>query len=81
MGLFFQIFLGTIFAILWLLVLGRVVLTWIDPTGKSWVATFLVRATEPMIAPVRRILPSSGAFDIASLVVLLVLGMLWRTIL
>lgn len=81
MGLFFQMFLGAIFAILWLLVLGRVVLSWIDPTGKSRVALFLVRATEPLIAPVRRLLPSNGTFDIASLVVLLVLGMLWRTIL
>ena len=81
MGLFFQLFVGAIFAILWLLVLGRVVLSWIDPTGKSRVALFLVRATEPLIAPVRRLLPSNGTFDIASLVVLLVLGMLWRTIL
>jgi YggT family protein len=80
-GLFFQMFLGAIFAILWLLVLGRVVLSWIDPTGKSRVALFLVRVTEPLIAPVRRFLPSIGAFDIASLVVLLVLGMIWRTIL
>ena len=81
MGLFFQMFLGMIFAILWLLVLGRVVLSWIDPTGKSRLALLLVRATEPLIAPVRRFLPSRGTFDIASLVVLLVLGMLWRTIL
>jgi YggT family protein len=80
-GLFIQLFVGTVFAILWLLVLGRVVLTWIDPTGKSRVAGFLVRATEPMIAPVRRLLPSIGTFDVSSLVVLLVLGMLWRTFL
>ena len=81
MGLFLQIFLGTIFAILWLLVLGRVVLTWIDPTGKSRAAILLVRATEPMIAPVRRLIPSTGTFDISSFIVLLVLGMLWRAIL
>ena len=81
MGLFFQLFVGTIFAILWLLVLGRVVLSWIDPTGRSRMALLLVRATEPLIAPVRRLLPSNGTFDIASLVVLMVLGMLWRTIL
>jgi len=80
-GLFFQLFVGTIFAILWLLVLGRVVLSWIDPTGRSRMALLIVRATEPLIAPVRRLLPSNGTFDIASLVVLLVLGMLWRTIL
>ena len=81
MGVFFQMFVGSIAAILWLLVLGRVILSWIDPTARSRVAMFLLWATEPLIAPVRRVLPSNGTFDFASLVVLLVLGMLWRTIL
>ncbi len=34
-----------------------------------------------MIAPVRRLLPSTGTLDVSSFVVLLVLGMLWRAIL
>jgi YggT family protein len=80
-ALFLQIFVGTVFAILWLLVLGRVVLTFIDPSGTSRAAAFLVRTTEPMIAPVRRRLPKTSMFDVSSLIVLLVLGVLWRAFL
>ncbi len=81
MGPFVQVFLGTIFGILWLLVLGRVLISWIDPTGQSRVASFLVQATEPLIAPVRRVIPPTGMFDLSSLVVLLVLGALSRAFL
>jgi len=80
-GSFVQIFLGAIFGILWLLVLGRVLISWIDPTGQSRVASLLVQATEPLIAPVRRVIPSTGMFDLSSLVVLLVLGALSRAFL
>ncbi len=81
MGSFVQVFLGAIFGILWLLVLGRVLISWIDPTGQSRVASLLVQATEPLIAPVRRVIPSTGMFDLSSLVVLLVLGALSRAFL
>lgn len=81
MGSFVQIFLGAIFGILWLLVLGRVLISWIDPTGQSRVASLLVQATEPLIAPVRRVIPPTGMFDLSSLVVLLVLGALSRAFL
>ena len=81
MGSFVQVFLGAIFGILWLLVVGRVLISWIDPTGQSRVASLLVQATEPLIAPVRRVIPSTGMFDLSSLVVLLVLGALSRAFL
>ena len=81
MGSFVQVFLGAIFGILWLLVLGRVLISWIDPTGQSRVASLLVQATEPLISPVRRVIPPTGMFDLSSLVVLLVLGALSRAFL
>lgn len=81
MGLFVQTFLGMILVVLWLLVLGRILISWFDPTGRSPLAAFLVRTTEPILAPVRRVLPPVGMFDLSSLVVLLVLGALWRAVL
>ena len=56
-------------------------ISWIDPTGQSRMASLLVQATEPLIAPVRRVIPSTGMFDLSSLVVLLVLGALSRAFL
>ena len=76
---FAQLFVGM--ALLWLLVLGRIVMSWIDPGGRSRLGAFLIQATEPVLAPVRRVLPPSGMFDFSSFIVLVVLGVIWRALL
>jgi YggT family protein len=63
---------------IWALVLGRMLMSWVDPAGRNQVSAFLIQTTEPILAPVRRALPSSGAIDLSGLVVLIVLGFLWR---
>jgi YggT family protein len=62
----------------WALVLGRMLISWVDPTGRKQVSTFLIQTTEPLLSPVRRVLPQSGAIDWSGFVVLIVLGFLWR---
>ena len=62
----------------WLLVLGRMLMSWVDPAGRNVVSAFLIRTTEPILGPVRRALPSTGAIDWSGFVVLIVLGFLWR---
>ena len=81
MQLFIQTFIGLILMILWLLVLGRVLMSWVDPMGRTQIGGFLIQATEPILAPVRRVMPQTGMFDFSSLVVLLVLGVLMRLVL
>jgi YggT family protein len=65
---------------LWAMVLGRMLMSWVDPTGRNRLSAFLIQATEPMLAPVRRMLPATGMIDWSGLVVLLVLGFLMRAI-
>ena len=65
---------------LWLLILARVILSWVDPAGRSRFAAFIVGTTEPLLAPVRKILPRTGMFDLSPLIVLLVLGALMRAV-
>jgi YggT family protein len=77
-GAFLANFLQFLLIALWALVLGRMLMSWVDPTGRNQVSAFLIQATEPILAPVRRLLPQSGMIDWSGLVVLLVLGMLWR---
>ena len=62
----------------WAVVLGRMLMSWVDPTGRNQVSTFLIQTTEPLLSPVRRVLPQSGAIDWSGFVVLIVLGFLWR---
>jgi YggT family protein len=65
---------------LWLLILARVLLSWIDPTGRNRFSAFIIQTSEPILAPVRRLLPRTGMFDFSPLLVLLVLGALMRYI-
>ena len=81
MQLFLQTFVGMILVILWLLVLGRVLMSWVDPTGRTQIGGFLIQATEPLLAPVRRVMPPTGMFDFSSFIVLVILGVLMRAVL
>jgi YggT family protein len=65
---------------LWALVLGRMLMSWVDPAGRNQLSAFLIRATEPILAPVRRMLPPTGMIDWSSFIVLVVLGFLWRAL-
>ena len=61
-----------------LLVFGRVLLSWVDPGGRTQLGTFVHSATEPILAPVRRALPRTGALDLSPLIVLVILTVLLR---
>ena len=77
-GAFIANFLQFLFMALWLLVFGRMIMSWVDPQGHNQISRFLFQATEPILGPVRRLLPQSGMIDWSGFVVLIVLGFLWR---
>ena len=79
-ALFLSNFLRFVLFGLWLLILVRVILSWVDPMGRGRVAAFVIQTTEPLLAPVRRLLPRTGMFDLSPLIVLLVLGALMRVV-
>jgi YggT family protein len=62
----------------WALVLGRMLISWVDPGARGRASVLLIQATEPILAPVRRLLPSTGMIDWSGFLVLIVLGMLLR---
>ena len=76
-GAFLANFLQFLLIALWALVFGRMIMSWVDPTGRNQISAFLIQATEPILAPVRRLLPQNAMIDWSGLAVLLVLGMLW----
>ena len=65
---------------LWLLILARVLLSWVDPGGRGRFSAFVIQMTEPILAPVRNLMPRTGMFDFSPLIVLLVLGVILRTV-
>ncbi len=65
---------------LWVLVLGRVIVSWVDPRGSNQLSMFLIQATEPFLAPIRRLLPQSPMLDLSPLILMLVLGVILRAV-
>lgn len=61
-------------------IIGRAILSWFDRSQSNPISQFLVQLTEPIIAPIRAILPSMGMIDLSPLVAIIVLLIL-RTML
>ena len=79
-GLFLLNFVRFLLIGLELVILARIVLSWVDPAGRSPFAGFIIQTTEPILAPVRRMLPRTGMFDLAPLIVLLAIGFILRAV-
>ena len=74
---------NTISTVLWIALLGRVVLSWIRVTPSSPlypVVTILYQITEPILAPIRRVLPRMGALDLSPMVALILISVIQRII-
>jgi YggT family protein len=54
--------------IMMFLILGRALLSWFDPRGSTPIGRFLYQATEPILAPIRSAMPSTGMLDISPMV-------------
>lgn len=75
---FLQILLQSLATTAWLVVLGRVLMSWVDPQFQKPIGQFLYSLTEPFLAPIRNILPQTGMFDFSPLILLIGLGLLMR---
>ena len=75
-GAFLANFLQFLIMALWALIFGRMIMSWVDPQGGNRISGLLIQATEPILAPVRRVLPQSGMIDWSGFVVLILLGFL-----
>ena len=53
----------------------RAVFSWIEPYPKNRVHRFAFQVTEPLLAPVRRLVPPIGGFDIAFLLVFIMVSL------
>ena len=76
MPLVLRNFLELFVLVLTVLIFGRVLLSWVDTTGRSRLSVFLFHATEPILAPVRRLLPPMGMLDLSPMIVIIGLTLL-----
>lgn len=63
----------TFLYILILAIIGRSLLSWFPQGQNNQFARILFDVTEPLLAPVRRILPRTGMIDFSAFVVIILL--------
>ncbi len=56
---------------LFILVLGYAIVSWVQPGSPAYI--LLGRLTEPLLTPLRRVIPTIGGVDLSALVLLVVL--------
>lgn len=81
MAEYLAIFVRFLFVALWLIILGRVLMSWVNPRFEGPIGRFLFDTTEPLLAPIRRLLPQTGMIDFSPLILLVILGLLMRLVL
>ena len=68
--------------ILMLLIFARAIFSWFDPRFSSQIGRVIYQITEPIIAPIRQVLPPMGMLDLSvlvSLMLLMILQQLFRS--
>lgn len=72
--------LRQIVAIYSFIVLGAVIVSWVAPDARHPAVRWLRAVTEPVFEKVRAVVPPMGGFDLAPMIVLIVLHFLERWI-
>ncbi len=78
---FVRVFVQLLVTSLFIVVTGRILISWVNPRFEGPVARFLSETTEPLLSPIRRVLPQSGMMDFSPMVLGMVLLILMRVLL
>ncbi|MDQ3880028.1 MAG: YggT family protein [Chloroflexota bacterium] len=73
-------FVQLLIVTLWLLLLARVFVSWFGPRGGGAFVAFVYQVTEPILAPIRRVLPPTAGIDWSPLVAMLIFSVLMRVL-
>lgn len=68
--------LNTVLSFLTILIFARAILSWIriSPDSPFFpVVRFIHEATEPLLAPIRRVMPATAGMDLSPLILLLII--------
>ena len=60
-----------------IIIIIRVIFSWVNPQNPSNFQYFIYRLTEPVLNPVRKLIPPiGGILDISPIIVLIIIGIL-----
>lgn len=55
------------------MILGRAIISWVNPDPYNPIVRFLYQATEPVLYRIRRIIPYMGGLDLSPLAAILII--------
>ena len=59
-----------------LLIIARAILSWFSPRPTNMLAIILYRVTEPLLSPLRRVIPRAGMIDFTPLAAIILLQLI-----
>ena len=65
--------LNLLFTVLTVAIIARALISWIDPGFRYQISQMLVDLTEPIIGPIRRVVPPLGMIDLSPIIALVLL--------
>ena len=68
----------TLLQILTFALIGRALLSWVDPRGQWTISRILADVTDPIIMPLRQVIPPIGMLDISFIVAIILIQVLQR---
>ncbi|HEX6081498.1 MAG TPA: YggT family protein [Methylomirabilota bacterium] len=76
-------FLGWLLGLYSWVIIAAALISWVSPDPRNPIVMFLRQVTEPVLAPVRRLLPpwKTGGLDFSPLIVILAIQFVERVIL
>jgi YggT family protein len=73
-------FVELLFNILQFAIIIRALLSWFNPREDNPIVRFLFDITEPILAPLRRIVPRLGMVDVTPLVAILLMSVIQQVL-
>ena len=76
-------FIGWLLDLYSWVIIAAALITWVSPDPRNPIVQFLFRATEPVLRPVRNLLPpwKTGGLDLSPLIVIIAIQFIERVIL
>jgi YggT family protein len=69
-------FVYYLFMTLQFAIIIRALMSWFNPSPENPIVRFVIEITEPVLAPLRRIVPRLGMIDITPIVAMLLMGLI-----
>mgnify|MGYP000427517418 CR=1 FL=1 len=78
---YISIFIIVLARVLNVAIFIRIILSWMPISRSNPIVTFIYDITEPILGPIRRVMPSLGGFDLSPMIALILIQVAERVLL